>query len=260
MVENIYLRDFLSNGWKFPKAIWDELDDRSRNFARFEFGGLRSKDYYKRRLKSIGFVGKENILDAGCGMGQWSIALSELNGKVFGLDISKFRVKIAKTLAATNGVDAKFCVGKLENLPFSDSFFDAIFCYGVFMFTDMPKTIKEFIRVIKPGGIIYLNANSWGWYLHLLIDRGLMKLNLGMIKSAMLFIARTFLHRNSCIVVTEKYLKGLLDSFNCKILALDVEGGIRLFGNKGLYVPPAYKSNYYGLRSIIEVVCKVDKR
>ena len=51
---------------------------------------------YKRRLQAIGFSGEEMVLDAGCGYGQWSLALSELNKNVESLDFSKKRIKYVK--------------------------------------------------------------------------------------------------------------------------------------------------------------------
>ena len=42
-------------------------------------GGIEK---YLRRLNAIELKNFDNVLDAGCGFGQWSIALSQTNGTV----------------------------------------------------------------------------------------------------------------------------------------------------------------------------------
>ena len=55
----------------------------------------------------------------------------------------------------------------MEQTPFEDQQFDAVFCYGVIFLTDWKKSLREFYRILKPGGILYVNANSAGWYMFL---------------------------------------------------------------------------------------------
>ena len=123
---------------------------------------------YTNRLLALGFSGNQQVLDAGCGFGQWSIALSLLNENVTSCDISSTRITFIKDLQralALSNLEAE--VSKLETLPYADSTFDAIFCYGVIFLTPWKITLKEFSRVLKPGGSIYLNANGLGWYIFL---------------------------------------------------------------------------------------------
>ncbi len=63
-------------------------------------------DKYKDRLRAISFVGHERVLDAGCGYGQWSLALAELNQTVSACDMSSLRVdflsNLVKNLSVSN--------------------------------------------------------------------------------------------------------------------------------------------------------------
>ena len=62
---------------------------------------------YSQRLSSIGFSKMEKVLDAGCGFGQWSIAMSEMNGKVTSLDMDNFRCQIVSNFQ--NSLDNLNC-------------------------------------------------------------------------------------------------------------------------------------------------------
>ena len=120
---------------------------------------------YKSRLQQYGYINFENILDAGCGFGQWSLGLSELNTNVYSLEYSNQRVNTFKDIInKLNKSNINLTQGSIEELPYQDNTFDAVFCYGVIFLTDWKKSLKEFSRVLSKNGILYINANSYGWY------------------------------------------------------------------------------------------------
>ena len=243
-------------GWLFPNSIWSCLSEYEKSFAKNEFIEQRSLNYYLTRLESLGFKNQSKVLDAACGMGQWSLALSKLNSHVEGVDINVGRLLVAKSLFEHHGVDNfNFQYSNLENLPYSINSFDAIFCYGAFMFTNMPKTLGEFHRVLKPEGKIYLNANSLGWYLHLLLDPGIKQKNWSIVKSVFKMTARTLLGKKQNIIVTEKWLKKQLELFGFELLKIGTEGSINL--NCNHHQPDsAYPEKFYGVPAILEVLAK----
>lgn len=123
---------------------------------------------YIDRLTAIGFAGHGHVLDAGCGFGQWSLALSFLNHWVTACDISATRVDVLRDLAdnlAIANLDIK--TNGIDMLPFPDASFDAVFCYGVIFLTPWRKSLRELSRVLKRGGSLYVNANGLGWYMFL---------------------------------------------------------------------------------------------
>jgi SAM-dependent methyltransferase len=138
-----------SNDQLFLKRIYDE--------------GLSK---YEDRLNALGFNQFNNVLDAGCGFGQWSLALAGINRAVSSCDVSPLRIKFLKKLIKELGVkNINAHIGRLENLPFNDASFDAIFCYGAIFLTPWRLALAEFMRVLKPGGTLYVNANGLGWYI-----------------------------------------------------------------------------------------------
>lgn len=106
------------------------------------------------------------ILDAGCGTGLLATMLQQY-GEVIGIDLIPEALKFAKK----RGVKVK--KGTVEKLPFADNSFDIVVSIDVITHQSIKddfKPLKEFNRVIKPGGILILrvSANSW---LHMIHDK-----------------------------------------------------------------------------------------
>jgi ubiquinone/menaquinone biosynthesis C-methylase UbiE len=128
------------------------------------------RQIYVERLRAIGFAGRESVLDAACGFGQWSLALASLNTRVYAFDLSDLRIRVLHRLAAVEQAsNLTLCRSSLDRLPYADRSFDALFCYGAVFFTDYRRSLAEFARVLKPGGLLYFTANDIGWYLYNLI-------------------------------------------------------------------------------------------
>jgi cyclopropane fatty-acyl-phospholipid synthase-like methyltransferase len=102
----------------------------------------------------------QKILDAGCGQGVVSTYLAKkYNSRVFGITIVPFEVKRAEKLANELSVQDKtdYQVMDYSKTNFSDNFFDAIYTNETLSHSpDIRITLKEFFRVLKPGGKIAL--------------------------------------------------------------------------------------------------------
>jgi SAM-dependent methyltransferase len=237
-------------GWTWSTQALAGLSAYERTFIETEFLPPRTLDYYLARLDYLGLTQGARVLDAGCGMGQWSIALSRRFRDVDGIDSDSRRISLAQALAANmQARNCAFRAGELETLPYPDEHFDAVFCYGVLMFTHMPSSLREFRRVLNPNGRFYLNANSWGWYAHLLKDVPRNRL------PALRFIRNTMLARNQRIVVTEPWLRRALASAGLSPLQIDVEGACTFQQHPRSDPPaPAYRARYLGMRAVIEAI------
>ena len=154
------------------EAIWDrlELGPNTRSFFKRVYAdGL---DKYTRRLRALGFAEGERGLDAGCGLGQWSFALAGMCNEVWCVDVSQERidacVRISTRMKKTN---VRFVHGVLESLPFKSASFDRVLCYSVLYQTHYEKSLQEFARVTRKGGLIYLSTNDIGRFLQHIIQR-----------------------------------------------------------------------------------------
>jgi len=120
---------------------------------------------YDKRIKQIGFVKKEKVLDLGCGFGQWTRALAKQNKMVYAIDVSSERLIIAQEINS-DIKNIEFRFGDVMEIPYEDNSFDAIFSYSVFHFVEPYKALKEIFRVLKPKGNVYITANGVGFYLN----------------------------------------------------------------------------------------------
>lgn len=106
------------------------------------------------------------ILDAGCGSQRYKKFCSHLNYKA--QDFGQYIVDEKKTLgmSGVGGVSgyeygALDYVGDIWKIDEKDASFDAILCTEVFEHIPYPnETIKEFARLLKPGGTLILTAPS----------------------------------------------------------------------------------------------------
>lgn len=120
---------------------------------------------YRRRLTQYGLDRCTHVLDAGCGFGQWSLALAELGVRVTAVDTQPDRLIVLKTLAGRLGIDSlQTRHAGLQDLPFSDRSFDGVLCYGALHLTPWRQSIDELARVLAPGGVLYANANGFGYF------------------------------------------------------------------------------------------------
>ncbi len=103
----------------------------------------------------------KQILDVGAGDGILGVALNAFGHSATLVDQEDWRHERARSV---NSYLADCC----KRLPFDDSAFDLVCSYNSFEhFADPSAALSEFIRVVKPGGWIYLEfgplfASPWG--------------------------------------------------------------------------------------------------
>ena len=112
-------------------------------------------------LKKAGLDADELVLDAGCGIGGSSRLMAQLfNCRVIGVDLAQKFIEAAGFLTQYTGFESKtrFKQGSILELDFADSTFDAVLCQHVLMnIEDKAVAVKEFFRVLKPGGKLILH-------------------------------------------------------------------------------------------------------
>lgn len=158
--------------FNYEKSLWGE-----RNAT------LKWSDPAAFRLKISLLATKnvKNILEVGCGAGQFIRALKFLNSKIecYGCDISKSAIDKARAL--NDGVNYTLSTNNV--LPYEDEKFDSVFIYDVLEHVEEPlKIISEVKRVLKTGGVFYMFVpcegdvlSFWYWLVKIGWGKGLTK-------------------------------------------------------------------------------------
>ncbi len=107
---------------------------------------------FAKFLKNKSFSGI--ILDVGCGTGRDVNIFSKYFNSM-GIDYSEKEIKLAKK----NFPKCKFVVQNAEKLKFKEKTISAIHCINVIHYLDENKAFKEFYRVLKTEGYIFIHFN-----------------------------------------------------------------------------------------------------
>lgn len=100
---------------------------------------------------------KGSILDVGCGGGFLSNELARQGYQVTGVDVSPESLKVAEAHDTTKTV--KYEVADAFKLPYPDASFDALTAMDFLEHVENPDlVIKEFSRVLKPGGLFFFHT------------------------------------------------------------------------------------------------------
>jgi 2-polyprenyl-3-methyl-5-hydroxy-6-metoxy-1,4-benzoquinol methylase len=95
------------------------------------------------------------VLDFGCGSGENSLLLARRGARVVGVDISEALLHLARRRMEVNHLadSAEFVAGSAHDLPLRDESVDVVFGIAILHHLDLPRTSREVLRVLKPGGI-----------------------------------------------------------------------------------------------------------
>lgn len=137
------------NEVKFPN--YDDIDN---------FGTLLDKSsksiFVKKLDNEIPF--HSNVLEAGCGTGQLSIALSRYGRKIHSIDLSEGSLIEAKKFTNKNNIkNVQLYKMNIFNLCFPKNYFDIIISNGVLHHTHNPElALSKLTECLKPNGKIVI--------------------------------------------------------------------------------------------------------
>ncbi len=188
-------------------------------------------EHYERRLTHLGLCGKDIVLDAGCGYGQWSVALWRQNRKVIALDHSDRFLRIAKSVLRHHTPERCLLVkGDVHRLPLPDASVDAILSAEVLFYTDEIAVLREFYRVLKPSGKVYILTAGLGYHLEYVLENWYRP---GGLKHWLAYVGRTVLSRfpgtrsrSEVEFLTKRGLNRLLRKAGFTVTAIGPEGTV----------------------------------
>ena len=117
-------------------------------------------------LKKANLFSGAKVLDAGCGIGGSSRLLAQqFDCRVMGIDLADKFINAANFLTRCTKLETlvSFKQGSILDLPFDKNKFDYILCQHVLMkIKDKLTAVKEFFRILKPGGKLILHEITKG--------------------------------------------------------------------------------------------------
>lgn len=107
----------------------------------------------------------EVVLEVGCGTGvldRWLVQRMGGANRVVGVDVNRFLLQEAATLARREGVEhlIEFREGSAEALPFPEHTFDVAMSSTVIQRVDADRMLREMTRVTKPGGRVAIVGHA----------------------------------------------------------------------------------------------------
>ncbi len=116
-------------------------------------------------LTRMGIAPGMDCLDIGCGNGYAVRAMAErtgLEGQVTGVDVSPEMIRRAAEFP-DNPSNTRFLVSPADKLPFPDEALDRVLSVEVLYYLPDPlAALKEWNRVLKPGGSVWIMSDFYG--------------------------------------------------------------------------------------------------
>ncbi|MEH6551765.1 MAG: class I SAM-dependent methyltransferase [Pseudomonadales bacterium] len=142
----------------------DDVAEYYDNWAG-DYDGTLSDWRYEAPEQVASMLGAElslesSVLDAGCGTGLSGKALLTAGfTTIDGIDVSRRSLEIASKTKAYKTL-REIDLQRLP-LPIQDDLYDGLACVGVLTYlTDSISTLREFSRIVKPGGFVAITQRS----------------------------------------------------------------------------------------------------
>lgn len=133
-----------------------EVEDRM-----WYFRALNRRMVRFLRRAGLGGGSGRRLLDAGCGTGGLvrDLRAAFPGAVVVGLDFSPRACELARARTGAEIVE-----GSVTALPFADGSFDAVVSADVVcQVEDGARALREFARVVRPGGAVLVNVPAYRW-------------------------------------------------------------------------------------------------
>jgi len=143
--ETEFIEEFWTRRWE-EKGI-------SESFSR----SISRREENKILLASIQSMPNNiRMLDAGCGLGEWVVYLSDLGFETHGVDLSQKAIEKLRYRFPRY----HFHAGDIRKLPYKEHFFNVYFSWGVFEHFEngMRQCFDEARRVLAPDGVIIISV------------------------------------------------------------------------------------------------------
>ncbi|WP_159888577.1 class I SAM-dependent methyltransferase [Paenibacillus puerhi] len=151
------------------KMGWDKVADQffEGSFDILDYGSYAPTE---EELHLLGQIKDAVILEVGCGSGHTLEYLAKRGAReLWGVDLSSTQIKTAKEVVSKQNTPVTFIESPMEDIPgLPEHYFDkAVSIYALGWTVDLPKTLRNIYRSLKPGGILVF---SWEHPVHSVVE------------------------------------------------------------------------------------------
>lgn len=139
------------------ELVWDEIYQQQ---GQVQHDVLEPVKNFVKVMKE---TSSTKVLDLGCGTGRNTLYLLNEGFDVTATDISEKGLKMTERKASQLGYSLSTAKHDIRNIPYDNDTFDAVLCSWVSGHgnkEDMKKHASEMLRVLKPGGLIFVDYPS----------------------------------------------------------------------------------------------------
>lgn len=152
-------------------AEWDH--STSANFleyyARQSLSPQTLERFSRVRDKALALLAEANghtqtleVVDIGCGAGTQCRLWAQSGHRVHGIDVNQALIEVARQRAQEEQLAITFDVGSATELPYDDGSMDVCLLPELLEHVaDWQSCLNEAVRVLKPGGLLYLSTTNW---------------------------------------------------------------------------------------------------
>jgi ubiquinone/menaquinone biosynthesis C-methylase UbiE len=136
------------------RRAWDKVAPGYDEFVTPTYFGLGTE-----ALRRAGLRPGMRLLDVAAGSGAVSLAAARLGARVTAVDVSPVMVEQLSRRARQEALDLEARVMDGHALELEDDSFDIVASeFGVMLFPDLPRGLREMARVTRPGGRVVVVA------------------------------------------------------------------------------------------------------
>jgi ubiquinone/menaquinone biosynthesis C-methylase UbiE len=136
------------------RIAWDKVAAGYDQSVTPTYFGLGAEALHRAGLRP-----EMRLLDVAAGSGAVSLSAARLGANVTSVDISPVMVERLKARACEEGINLEAHVMDGHALDLENDTFDMVASeFGVMLFPDLPRGLREMVRVTKPGGHVVVVA------------------------------------------------------------------------------------------------------
>jgi ubiquinone/menaquinone biosynthesis C-methylase UbiE len=118
---------------------------------------------FLREVKELNLAGQD-LLELGCGTGEYTVVYAHLGARVLAVDLSAVAIEVARERARFYGLEDRitFICASAEDAPCPDQAFDAVVGTYILHHLEIEAAARRIKRMLKPGGVaLFLEWVTW---------------------------------------------------------------------------------------------------